>query len=183
MVEIWKTIKENPNYMVSNLGRIKSLDHYVSNGKGTRMVKGKVFTGAINRYGYINIHIVVNGKEKNIRLNRLIAQTFIPNPHHKEQVNHLNGNKSDNRVENLEWATRSENGKHAYKMGLLDKKSMIKNWDSFKKPIAKVRNGQIIEKYQSMTEARIKNNMSISSLCNYAKNNKKDRDGNEWRYL
>ena len=180
MEEIWKTIKENPNYMVSNLGRIKSLDHYVKcKNNSTRLVKGKIFKGVIGKWGYIYIHISVNGKEKQLRLNRLIAIAFIPNPNNKEQVNHLNGNKADNRVENLEWATRSENGKHAYKMGLLDKNKMQQMWDRKKKPVIKIGEHKK-EWYESITSAAKLSGNTIAQIERYIKKGVQDKQGNRW---
>lgn len=65
------------------------------------------------------IELNLNGVAKTYRVHRLVAMTYIPNPEDKTTVNHINGIKSDNRVENLEWATVSENTQHAYDMGLL----------------------------------------------------------------
>ena len=73
----------------------------------------------VNSYGYKQINLGWTGEKMDIRLvHRLIAQSFIPNPKNKSDVNHINGNKLDNRVENLEWTTRSENTIHQWKTGL-----------------------------------------------------------------
>jgi len=74
--------------------------------------------GTVSR-GYSNVCIVVNGKRKYCLVHRLVAMTFIPNPLNKKQVNHIDGNKKNNNVTNLEWCTNQENMQHASKMGLL----------------------------------------------------------------
>jgi hypothetical protein len=68
--------------------------------------------------GYMKTQIWVCGKPKNVSQHRLLAQSFIPNPKNKPQVNHINGIKHDNRLDNLEWATQSENSKHSFANGL-----------------------------------------------------------------
>lgn len=91
-----------PGYKVSNFGR-------VMNWKRRRVMRRTVGDG-----GYVTVCIL----RKRYRVHRLVAMAFIPNPENKPEVNHKNGNKTDNRVENLEWATGFENRWHAEKFGL-----------------------------------------------------------------
>lgn len=116
--EQWKPIKEYNQYEISNFGRIKSLDkicaHYP---KGTRLVKGKIIKQSVC-IGYLKITLYKNKKPTSFRVHRLVAQHFIPNPENKPEVNHLKGDKKDNRFWMLEWNTRAENGQHSYDNGL-----------------------------------------------------------------
>ena len=107
-MEIWKSIKYYENYEVSNLGRVKS----ISNGKDV-FLKFRD-----NGKGY-NVSALYNkGVRKDIKVHRLVAINFIENKHNKPQVNHINGIKSDNNSDNLEWCTNKENTIHSYSLGL-----------------------------------------------------------------
>ena len=107
MKEIWKDI---PNYVgrykASNFGRIKSIDMVLSykrhNVETTRIRKGKVLSPAKMRNGYLRVEMSVNGEHKLNLVHQLVAQAFIPNPNNYEQVNHIDGNKENNCVSNLE---------------------------------------------------------------------------------
>lgn len=108
--EIWRYIKGyEGRYQVSNLGRVRSLRRH--------RVRGKIMDVACNGH-YWRIKLSKNNKAKRVLLHRIIAETFIPNPENKPQVNHINGDKKDNSIENLEWCTRSENQLHAIRTGL-----------------------------------------------------------------
>lgn len=80
---------------------------------------GRFLSLNYKKNGYVYIELNVNGVATNHRVHRLVAEAYIPNPENKPTVNHINGKKADNRAENLEWATVSENTQHAYDMGLL----------------------------------------------------------------
>ena len=101
-MEIWKDIYEG--YQVSNLGRVKSLK------------RETILTPRENHKGYLQVHLRHNGKDITPKVHRLVAKAFIANPNDLPQVNHINGNKADNRVENLEWCTNGQNQKHSYEM-------------------------------------------------------------------
>lgn len=117
--EVWKDIKDHKNYMVSNLGRVRSKDR--SNGidsKGRVLFKpGTILRFAVDSAGYYMARLFEWGvKPKKIhskKVHRLVAEAFIPNPENKPQVNHKKGNRKDNRATELEWATSEENMYHA----------------------------------------------------------------------
>ena len=105
--EIWKDIEEYEGlYQVSNLGRVYS----VKRNKYKKLSKDKD--------GYLFVCISKQGKHKGYRVHRLVAQAFIPNPENKPQINHIDGDKTNNVMKNLEWVTCKENIIHAHKNGL-----------------------------------------------------------------
>lgn len=104
--EIWKIIEDYPNYEVSNLGRVRNIK------------TGRVLRLSLQKDGYQHVSLCLKGKIKHTLIHRLVANAFIPNSENRKEVNHISGIKTDNRVENLEWNTRSENVYHSYKTGL-----------------------------------------------------------------
>jgi hypothetical protein len=118
--EIWKDVVGYEGmYQVSNLGNVKSLSRivkYQENHSGLR--KERILKQNLTKSGYVHVVICINKLNKTVKVHRLVALAFIQNTENKHSVNHINGIKYDNRVENLEWVTHSENIIHAYKTGL-----------------------------------------------------------------
>lgn len=108
--EIWKDIEGYEGlYQVSNFGNVKSL------------ITNKIIKPSPNTYGYLNLCLFKNGRKKQITVHKLVAEAFIPNIENKPTVNHEDGNKNNNCVDNLSWATYSEQIKHAYDHNLRKK--------------------------------------------------------------
>lgn len=115
-MEIWKDIYGYENlYQISNLGRIKSLSHINNLGK---LRPECILGNRLSDRGYHTAVLYNNGKPKSFKVHRLVAFAFIPNPDNKPHVNHIDGVKSNNLINNLEWVTISENQKHAFNIGL-----------------------------------------------------------------
>lgn len=108
--EIWRTINGFEGlYEVSSLGRVRSLDRYVKHPDFKEWRKGKVLKQSTSNRGYKKVTLTKNGQKYYFSVHRLVAQSFVPNPHNFPQVNHKNEEKDDNRVENLEWCTQAYN--------------------------------------------------------------------------
>ena len=103
--EIWRPVVGYEGlYEVSSYGRVRSLDRYVkSKSESYRLTKGKVLSGSITKDGYVRCLIKVNGVGRSYFVHRLVAETFIPNPDNLPQINHKDEDKTNNRVDNLEW--------------------------------------------------------------------------------
>ena len=130
-VEVWKDILDFPNYQISNLGRVKSKGRYVNVGIKNQdkcYRKEKIIDGYINRKGYKQVTLYdENRKPKTMRIHKLVALYFIPNINNLPEINHKDGNKLNNNVDNLEWITNYDNIQHSIKMGLVNQEQRIEN--------------------------------------------------------
>lgn len=118
--EIWKDIEGYEGlYQVSNLGRVRSLDNFVNCRSGAKQLrKGKILQPIKDLTGYFCVNFYKNNKMKRKSVHRIVAETFIPNPHNYPVVNHLDGVKTNDIVSNLEWTTHQANIQHAFNHGL-----------------------------------------------------------------
>ena len=116
MTEVWIPVKGYEGlYEVSNLGEVKSLPKI----SGTCMRQEKILSkNRLSKDGYIRVALAKNGKPHEFKVHKIVAEHFVPNLQNKETVNHIDGNKLNNRIDNLEWADRHEQLIHAYKLEL-----------------------------------------------------------------
>ncbi|MBQ3336978.1 MAG: NUMOD4 motif-containing HNH endonuclease [Selenomonadaceae bacterium] len=124
--EVWVSVAGYGKNSVSNFGRVKSFAY----GRET------ILTPVVTNNGYLSVGVYDGQKQSFIRVSRLVAQTFVPNPQGKTQVNHIDGIKFNNHASNLEWVTDSENKQHAIRLGL--KRTGIDN------PFAKLTAEQVV---------------------------------------
>lgn len=191
--EIWKDIKGYEGiYQISNLGNVKSLDRKIKSALLNNNIiskKGKKLKNQKNKYGYIYVYLSKNNKRKYKCIHRLVAEAFIPNPENKPQVNHKDGNKANNRVDNLEWCTASENELHAYIFLNKPRKNGSKGKYGKENAKSKIvlqidKNNNIVNKFFGIGEAeRITgiSNQQISKCCLNRKGYK-TAGGYKWRY-
>lgn len=174
MIEVWKDIENYETlYQVSNFGNIKSKQK-ITNGKyGFHIQREKIIKTHIHKSGYVIVLLCKKGKQKSYRVHRLVANAFLEKNKDKQYVNHINGIKNDNRVENLEWCSQKENIRKAIEQGLMTNKHRCKK-------IIKKKNGVIIEEYSSITEASKKTSISRRCLYLCINNKQKTSCGYEW---
>jgi hypothetical protein len=174
-----REIKDFPNYLVTDKGEILSKNYH----REGRIAK---LQPRIKENGYPYVILRKDGLNYTKTIHRIVAESFIPNPDNKQTVNHKNGNKTDNRVENLEWATQSENIKHAYRVL---KRQINKNWlgkfgknNPKSKIVIQLFNKNIIAEFNGLHEAERQthiNRVSIKLVCQGKRNS---AGGYQWRY-
>ena len=173
MQELFKDI---PNYeglyQVSNLGNVKSLEKTFTFPNGGVVVRKEKILKTNNTYnGYLNVRLFKD-KMKGIGVHRLVAQVFVPNPNNLPQVNHIDGNKKNNRADNLEWCDASFNQEHALETRL-KKVHKVKQYDL---------NGNYIKTWDSIKEVTKHFNISHVSLVTHISRNTKSCVGYKWEY-
>lgn len=124
--EIWRTYPDYPFIEVSNLGRVRTLDRWVQCNGGKRLVKGRILKQQTNHNGYMQVQFGVDGKYVYLRVSRAVAITYISNPNSLPEVNHIDCDRTNNIVDNLEWCSRQENISYRDKLGHTAKHNALK---------------------------------------------------------
>ena len=161
---MWKNIIYDgldTNYMISDDGKVKN-------------PKGKEMKLQIQQ-GYCHVTIQINKKGKRFRVHRLVAEAFIPNPENKPYVNHIDGNRMNNNINNLEWVTPQENTLHAVSTGLMQptREKEIIQFDL---------DGNKIAEYKSISEAARQTNSEVSKICLCCSLQRITHNDFQWRY-
>lgn len=163
MEEIWKDIPYYEGYyQVSNLGGFRSLPRAIRHkSNGTRNYPGRQLLTETTKDNYQRITLMREGVKVRYQAHRLVALAFIPNPENKPFINHIDGDKSNNIIQNLEWCTASENITHADAIGLRD---MSVHQPSNSKKIKCIETGEIFPSYGKAVKWLGKSPTSISAL-------------------
>lgn len=165
-MEIWKDIEGYDGlYQVSNMGRVKSL----------KFGKEKILKSAKNNMGYLLIVLCKEGKPKTFMVHRLVAQAFIPNPDNLLEINHIDEDKTNNRVENIEYCDRSYNLNYGTRNNKVSKANSI--------PVLQfTKNGEFIKKWDSMIEAEKELGINPGNISKCSKGKIKTAYGFVWLY-
>lgn len=179
MKEIWKDIPGFEGcYQASTLGRIRSLDRTITRGASKRRgpyeakLKGRIIKPVLRKDGYV---VVPLGESLPCnRVHQLIAGTFIPNPENKPMINHKNGDREDNSVNNLEWCTNQENQIHA--------RDILKREFGVGKPVKCIETGQVFSSAVKAANGDISKAGRIRLVCNH-KYGRKTCMGYHWEFV
>lgn len=184
MREIWKDIEGYEGlYQVSSLGRIKSLDRYVSNGRGLRLLKGRILKPEITKFGYMQISLCnENVKHKRFKVHRLVAKAFIPNHNNLPQINHIDEVKTNNSLSNLEWCDAFYNQNHGTCSAR--KRCHLINHPKKSFKVAQYSlDGVYITSFPSMREATRKTGIKEGCISNVCNGKVKSAGGYFWKRI
>ena len=188
--EIWKDVKDYEGlYQVSNMGRVKSLERMKWNGRGYQKIPEKILKASEYRGGYLQVNLSKDGKAKDCKIHRLVAQAFISNPQNLPEVNHKDENKKNNCVENLEWCSKLYNinygtGRKRSAEKRRGKKKSEEHIKKLSKPVFSVnKESGLIMWWQSASEAGRILGIAKQSICACCRGRKcKSAGGHYWFY-
>jgi hypothetical protein len=178
--EIWiKIIELNCYYEISSLGNVKSVSRAVKSSvqkNGFRITKEKIKPSQDNGKGYKQLYVQINRKRILFYVHRLVAKYFIENPLNLPEVNHIDGNKSNNSFRNLEWVTRKENVNHAFDIGLMKNRKTGKRIKVFQ-----ISDNNVVL-WNSISDASNSLKIDSSAISKVCRNINKTAGGYKWSY-
>lgn len=187
-LEVWKDIEDYPNYQISTFGNVKSKERYVNTiGGAKRKIKDKILKPTLDSRGYYVVSLYnEKGKSNPKLIHRLVCETFLENKNNYPVINHINGIKIDNRLENLEFCTQSHNIKEAYRLGLEKPnktnlgKFGIKNKKARKIKQIDINTNEIINVFYGVCEAGRKTGINYRNIDLCLKNKRNYAGGYKW---
>jgi hypothetical protein len=173
MKEIWKDIKGYEGiYQVSNLGNLKSLSRLCDVGNGVYRKKEKIIYKFSLKNGYPQFNLCKNNTHKNVYIHRLVGEYFLSNLSNFPTINHKDGIKTNNNINNLEWCTYLYNNKHAINYKLRKLKPLLQ-YDL---------QGNFIKEWFCVSKCSKELGIHISNICNCIKGKRKTAGGFKWKY-
>lgn len=159
----WRIVQEYDHYEVNELGQIRHRD------------RRKILSPRSNPGGYQYVNFKINGKGHNFAVHRIVANAFVPNPNQYPEVNHINGDKTDNRAINLEWVTSSENKIHSHQSGT--RQSNGKQVEQL------TLSGELLNTFISVSEAARYIGCTVGAISNCCNGRTKTSQGYKWRFV
>ena len=170
-----RQIKNYPSYYVTEDGEVYSK-------RGVRKLKCTT-----DPNGYLRVFLLKDGHRFSASVHRLVAETFVPNPENKPEVNHIDGNKQNAKASNLEWVTHSENIRHSiYVLGhdhiTKINKGKFGKENHRSKTVLQIKNGVVVGKFYSLREASKVTKTGASNIGMCCRGKTKSADGFQWKY-
>lgn len=162
-----RQIKDFPGYYITDDGKVYSRNYHKT-GRIKQMTPSK------DGKGYLFVPLCKNGKRYLKKVHRLVAEAFIPNPDNKDQINHISGNKTDNRIQNLEWCSCEENIHHEY--------FILKKGARKPKIVLQINNGIFMNEFESIRDAEKHTHINHSNISKCCNGKYKHAGGYQWQY-
>lgn len=189
--EIWKDIEGYENlYQISSMGRIRSFDRWVKRSNNTlQLTKGKILKPYLGKYERVSL-VDIDGHKHTYNIHRLVAKAFIPNPDNKPCIDHINTDRTDNRVDNLRWVTYKENNNNPItikkKSGDNHPKPMLGKYGrehNLSKPIIQFTlNGELVRKWECFKQVERELGICHSNILSVITGKRSHAGGFRWEY-